>query len=114
MKPTFYMNPEAEADVRKLRQAITEARGLLSDTAEKLRDVLGDEFFMAETPLEVQAVMESAVASPAKRGPLSWPSTPIGFRRWTGFSGCNHAANAGGASALAPRRSTIGNGSAGD
>ena len=61
MKPTLYMNPEAEADVRKLRQAITEARGLLSDAAEKLRAVLGDETIMPETPLEAQAVMESAV-----------------------------------------------------
>jgi hypothetical protein len=55
------MNPEAEADVRKLRQAIAEARALLGDSAEQLRTVLGDEFFMPETPLEVQAVMESAV-----------------------------------------------------
>jgi hypothetical protein len=58
---TFHMNPEAEADVHKLRQASAEARALLGDAAEKLRAVLGDEFFMAETPLEVQAVMESAV-----------------------------------------------------
>ena len=58
---SFHMNPEAEADVRKLRQAITEARGLLSDAAEKLRTVLGDETIMPETPLEAQAVMESAV-----------------------------------------------------
>jgi hypothetical protein len=55
------MDPEAEADVRKLRQAIAEARALLGDSAEQLRTVLGDEFFMPETPLEVQAVMESAV-----------------------------------------------------
>jgi hypothetical protein len=79
MKPTLYMNPVAEADVRKLRQAITETRGLLSDAAEKLRGVLGDETIMPETPLEVQAVMESAIeaidaalrrfdsAAPAKR-----------------------------------------------
>jgi hypothetical protein len=85
MKPILYMNPMAEADVRKLRQAITETRRLLSDTAEKLRAVLGDEFFMGETPLEVQAVMESAVevigealrrldsAAPAKR-PSASPS----------------------------------------
>ena len=84
MKPTLYMNPEAEADVRKLRQAITEARELLSDGAEKLRAILAEEVFMAETPLEVDAVMECAVeaieaalrrldsAAPAKR-PSSAP-----------------------------------------
>jgi hypothetical protein len=80
------MNPEAEADVRKLRQAIAEARVLLGDAAEKSRTVLGDEFFMAETPLEVQAVMDSAVeamdealrrldsAAPAKRSSAAPPS----------------------------------------
>ena len=73
------MNPEAEDDVRKLRQAITEAMGLLSDAAEKLRDGLEDELIMPGTPLEAQAVMESAAeaidaalrrldfAAPAKR-----------------------------------------------
>src|ERR1039458_7884004 len=83
MKPSLYMNPEAEADVRKLRQAITEARGLLSDAAEKLRGILGDEVFMVETPVGVEAVMDSAAeaidaalrrldsAAPAKR-----PSAP--------------------------------------
>ena len=61
MKPTLYMNPEAEADVRKLRQAITEARALLGDAAEKLSAVLGNEGIMLETPLEAEAVMECAV-----------------------------------------------------
>ena len=61
MKPTLYMNPVAEADVRKLRQAIAEARALLGDAAEKLRDGLEDELIMPETPLEAQAVMESVV-----------------------------------------------------
>ena len=61
MKPTLYTNPVAEDDVRKLRRAIMDVRALLGDAAEKLRAGLGDEFFMAETPLEVQAVMESAV-----------------------------------------------------
>ena len=60
MKPTLYMNPVAEADVRKLRQAIAEARASLGDAAEKLRAVLADEAIMPETPLEAQAVMESA------------------------------------------------------
>jgi hypothetical protein len=85
MKPTLYMNPVAEADVRKLRQAIAEARAPLGDAAEELRAVLGDEFFMAETPLEVQAVMESAVevigealrwldsAAPAKKSSAAPP-----------------------------------------
>ena len=85
MKPTLYMYPEAEADVRRLRQAITEARGLLSDAAEKLRAALGDESIMPETPLEAQAVMESAVeaieaalrrlecAAPAKRSSAAPP-----------------------------------------
>ena len=40
---TFHMNPEAEDDVRKLRQAITEARALLGDAAEKLSTALADE-----------------------------------------------------------------------
>ena len=61
MKPTLYMNPVAEADVRKLRQTVTEARGLLSDTAEKLRAVLGDEAIMTEFPIEAEVAMESAV-----------------------------------------------------
>jgi hypothetical protein len=81
----IHMNPEAEADVRKFRQAITEARGLLSDAAEKLRDGLEDELIMPETPLEAQAVMESAVeaigaalrrleyAAPAKRSSATPP-----------------------------------------
>ena len=83
MKPTLYMNPEAEADVRKLRQAIAEARALLSDAAENLRAILEEEVFRVETPVEVEAVMESAAeaintalrrldsAAPAKR-----PSAP--------------------------------------
>jgi hypothetical protein len=54
------MSPEAEADARKLRQAIAEARALLGDAAEKLRAILGEEVFMVETPVEVEAVMESA------------------------------------------------------
>ena len=58
---TFHMSPEAEADVHKLRQAIAEARALLGDAAEKLSAVLADETIMPETPLEAQAVMESAV-----------------------------------------------------
>ena len=85
MKPTLYMNPEAEADVRKLRQAITEARALLGDAAEKLRADLRDEAFMAETPVEVEATMEFVVeaigaalgrldsAAPAKRSSAAPP-----------------------------------------
>jgi predicted transcriptional regulator len=57
MHTTFHTNPEVEADVRKLRQAITEARGLLRDAAEKLRAALGYETIMPETPLEAEAVM---------------------------------------------------------
>ena len=60
MKPTLYVYPEAEADVRQLRQAIAEARALLGDAAEKLSAVLADEAIMPETPVEAQAVMESA------------------------------------------------------
>ena len=94
MKPTLYTNPAAEADVRKLRQAITEAKGLLSDAAEKLRAVLGDEAIIAETPVEVQAAIDSAVeaiqatlrrldsAAPAK-GPSSAPP-PVGPTRQQG------------------------------
>jgi hypothetical protein len=54
------MNPEAEADVRKLRQAIAEARALLGVAAEQLRAVLADEGIMPETPLEAQDAMECA------------------------------------------------------
>ena len=61
MKPTLYMNPEAEADVRKLRHAIAEARVLLGDAADKLRADLRHEAFMAETPVEVEATMELVV-----------------------------------------------------
>jgi hypothetical protein len=57
------MNPAAEADFRKLRQAIAEARALLGEAAEQLRAVLADEGIMPETPLEAQAVMESAVGA---------------------------------------------------
>jgi hypothetical protein len=79
------MNPEAEADVRKLRQAITEARALLGDAAEKLRADLRNEAFMAETPVEVEATMEFVVeaigaalgrldsAAPAKRSSAAPP-----------------------------------------
>ena len=56
-----HMNPEAETDVRKLCQAIMEARGLLGDVAENLRAILGEEILWVETPMEVKAVMESAV-----------------------------------------------------
>jgi DNA-binding MarR family transcriptional regulator len=54
------MNSESEEDVRKLRLAIVEARALLGDAAEQLRAILGEEVFRAETPVEVEAVMESA------------------------------------------------------
>ena len=85
MKPTLYMNPVAEADVRKLRQAIAEAGAPLGDAAEKLRAVLGDETIMPETPVEVEAAMDSAVeaidaalrrldsAAPAKRSSAAPP-----------------------------------------
>ena len=79
------MNPDPEADIRKLRQAIAEARALLADAAEKLRAILGEEVFMVETPVEVEAVMESAAeaieeavrrldcAAPAKRSSAAPP-----------------------------------------
>jgi hypothetical protein len=79
------MNPAAEADFRKLRQAIAEARALLGEAAEQLRAVLADEGIMPETPLEAQAVMESAIeaidaalrrlgsAAPAKRSSAAPP-----------------------------------------
>ena len=57
------MNPEAEGDVRNLRQAIAEARASLGHAAEKLRAVLGDEAIMPETPVEAEAAMESAVGA---------------------------------------------------
>ncbi len=61
MKPTLYMYPEAEADVRKLRQAIAEARALLDDAAEQLLYVLRDEAIMTEFPIEAEVAMKSAV-----------------------------------------------------
>jgi hypothetical protein len=79
------MNSESEEDVRKLRLAIVEARALLGDAAEQLRAILGEEVFRAETPVEVEAVMESAAeaidealrwldsAAPAKRTPAAPP-----------------------------------------
>ena len=94
MKPTLYMNPVAEADVRKLRQAITEARALLGDAVEQLRTILGEEVFMVETPVEVEAVMESAAeaikaalrrldsAAPAKK--VSTAPPPGGLTRQQG------------------------------
>jgi hypothetical protein len=78
------MNPEAEVDLRKLRQAVAEARTPLGDAAEQLRAVLRDEAIMTEFPIEAQVAMESAVeaidaalrrldsAAPAKR-PFSAP-----------------------------------------
>jgi hypothetical protein len=80
-----HMNPEAEDDVRKLRQAIAEARELLGDAAEKLRATLQEEVFEAETPLEVEAAIDSAVeaiegalrrldsAAPARRSSAAPP-----------------------------------------
>ena len=88
-KRTFPMNPEAQDDVRKLRQAITEGRALLGDAAEKLRAVLGDEAIMPETPVETEAAMASAVeaigaallqldsASPTKRSSAANGCLPI-------------------------------------
>jgi hypothetical protein len=85
MSNAHQANPEAEADVRKLRQAIAEARASLGDAAEKLSAVLADEAIMPETPLEAQAVMESAAeaigvalrrldsAAPAKRSSAAPP-----------------------------------------
>jgi hypothetical protein len=55
------MSPEAETDVRKLRQAIAEARTSLGDAAEKLRAVLGNEGIMPEPPGQAEAAMECAV-----------------------------------------------------
>jgi hypothetical protein len=81
-----HMNPEAEDEVRKLRQAIAEAKASLGDAVEKLRAILGDEAIMAETPVEADAVMESAVeaigvalrrldsAGPAKRSSAALPA----------------------------------------
>jgi hypothetical protein len=78
------MNPESEDGVRKLCQAITEARALLGDSAEQLRTVLRDEVIMTEFPIEAEVAMESAAeaidaalrrldsAVPAKR-----PSTAL-------------------------------------
>ena len=88
-KRTFPMHPEAEDDVRKLRQAITEARALLGDAAEKLRAVLGDEAILPETPVETEAAMASAVeaigaalrqldsASPTKRSSAANGCLPV-------------------------------------
>ena len=55
------VSPGAEAQSRQLRQASAEARALLGGAIEKLRAILQDEPIMAETPLEAEAAMESAV-----------------------------------------------------
>jgi repressor LexA len=47
-------------DNRLLRQAIAEARRHLDSAAASLREVLDDEVFVVETPMEVEAAMESA------------------------------------------------------
>lgn len=47
-------------DNRRLRQAITEVRRQLDNAAARLREVLNEQAFVEETPMEVEAAMESA------------------------------------------------------
>jgi len=61
MTRTRPVNPEADAETCRLRQASAEARALLRESAEKLRAVLQDELIMEETPMEAWTAMESAV-----------------------------------------------------
>ena len=64
------MKPEVGDDNRKLRLASTKAKVLLGDAATKLRAALDDQPVMAETPLETQTAMESAVE--AMDAALGW------------------------------------------
>lgn len=50
--------PEARQENRHLRQAVAEARALLHAAAKELHGITQDAAFMAETPLEVEAVIE--------------------------------------------------------
>ena len=61
MNQAHHINPEVEAENRKLRQASAEARAILGDAGEKLHAALLDDAIMAETPLEMEAAMDSAV-----------------------------------------------------
>jgi hypothetical protein len=61
MNPTLPVNPETDAETRRLRQANAEARAQLAGVIETLRAVLQDEFLMGETPIEVRDPLESAV-----------------------------------------------------
>ncbi len=63
MSHTHNANRKAWSDSRTLRQANAEARALLGVAAGKLHAVLHDDSVMAETPLEAQAAVESAVAA---------------------------------------------------
>ena len=59
-----------------MRQVITEARQYLDGAAASLQEVLDDELFVAETPMEVQAAMEFAanaieVATRSLHGPTA-------------------------------------------
>ena len=55
------MKQQVEDDNHKLRAACAETKALLGDAAATLRAALDDEPIVAETPLEAQAAMESAV-----------------------------------------------------
>jgi len=46
---------------RHLRRAVAEATALLEDAGKQLRGIIQEEAIMAETPLEAQAAIESAV-----------------------------------------------------
>ena len=56
-----HMKPTPEDENRQLRKACAAARALLGGAAEELRELLEDEPIIQETPLEAQAVMETAV-----------------------------------------------------
>lgn len=59
-------SPEARDENRHLRQAIADAGALLKDAGKRLRVILQDEPMMAETPIEVEVVMESAAEAIGK------------------------------------------------
>lgn len=61
MNQTLPVNPEADAETRRLREANAEARAQLSGVIEALRAILQDECLMGETPIEIRVPLESAV-----------------------------------------------------
>lgn len=60
MKPTTHFTSDSELEANRLREAAAAAKALLDEAAGTLRATLDDRFLMDETPLEVEAGMETA------------------------------------------------------